>query len=127
MSLIEITILGYAHFYFSKHPGDYIVNHTWVDCYLCKRPTIVTQGWYKPLDIVIYPINPGNSPIVQRYIDSLRNNSFVRIDNFISRESKKYDVITSQPTRTRLGPTLDQQPPTPPIPEVVLLIILSGA
>ena len=35
-----------------------------------KDQKLVTQGWYKTLDIVVYPINPSNSPIVKRYIDS---------------------------------------------------------
>ena len=81
-----------------------------------KDQQLVTQGWYKPLDIVIYPISPDNSPIVQRYLDSLDNNSFERIDKFIARESEKFDIITSQPTRTRLGPTLSVMPPPPPKP-----------
>jgi len=81
-----------------------------------KDQRLVTQGWYKPLGIVIYPINPNNSPIVKRYIDSLDTNSFQRIDNFLARESEKFDVITSQPTRTRLGQTLSVQPPSPPKP-----------
>ena len=34
-----------------------------------KDQKLVTQGWYKTLDIVVYPINPTNSPVVQRYID----------------------------------------------------------
>ncbi|MEM7304441.1 MAG: hypothetical protein AAF372_02815 [Pseudomonadota bacterium] len=81
-----------------------------------KDQQLVTQGWFMPLDIVVYPINPDNSPIVERYIDSLDADSYRQIDNFISRESKKYDIITSQPTRTRLGQTLTIQPPMPPPP-----------
>ena len=81
-----------------------------------KDQKLVTQGWYEPLDIVIYPINPDNSPIVQRYIDSLKADSYTQIDEFISRESKKYDIITSKPTRTRLGDTLSVSPPEPPPP-----------
>ena len=79
-----------------------------------KDQKLVTQGWYKTLDIVIYPINPTNSPIVQRYIDSLSDKSFSAIDNFISRESKKFDIVTSTPTNTRLGQTLQVIPPAPP-------------
>lgn len=81
-----------------------------------KDQQLVTQGWYQPLDIVIYPINPEHSPIVQRYMDSLDTSSYKEIDEFISRESEKYDIITSQPTRTRLGETLTVFPPEPPPP-----------
>ena len=81
-----------------------------------KDQKLVTQGWYKTLDIVIYPINPSNSPIVQRYIDSLSDTSFSSIDKFIMRESGKYNIVTSTPTNTRLGKTLKITPPSPPPP-----------
>jgi len=81
-----------------------------------KDQKLVTQGWYKTLDIVVYPINPTNSPIAQRYIDSLSNKSFTAIDKFIKRESKKYDIVASIPTQTRLGQTLTVIPPEPPRP-----------
>lgn len=79
-----------------------------------KDQKLVTQGWYKTLDIVVYPINPTNSPIVQRYINSLSSKSFSRIDKLIKRESEKYNIVASVPTRTRIGETLNQIPPTLP-------------
>ena len=79
-----------------------------------KDQKLVTQGWYKTLDIVVYPINPTNSPIVQRYIDSLSAQSFSRIDKFIKRESEKYNIVSSSPTNTKLGQTLTISPPEPP-------------
>lgn len=79
-----------------------------------KDQRLVTQGWYQTLDIVIYPINPTNSLIAQRYIDSLSDRSFAAIDNFIQRESKKFDIVASTPTQTRLGQTLKVIPPPPP-------------
>ncbi len=79
-----------------------------------KDQKLVTQGWYQPLEIVVYPINPANSPKVQQYIDSLTSQDFSRIDQFIKRESEKYDVISGQPTITRLGQTLEKIPPQPP-------------
>ena len=79
-----------------------------------KDQKLVTQGWYKTLDIVVYPINPTNSPIVQRYIDSLSPQSFSRIDKLIKRESEKYNIVASTPTKTRVGETLNEIPPAPP-------------
>ncbi|MDW3096156.1 MAG: hypothetical protein R8G33_10825 [Gammaproteobacteria bacterium] len=79
-----------------------------------KDQKLVTQGWYKTLDIVVYPINPTNSPIVKRYIDSLTSDSFSRIDKLIKRESKKYNIVSSVPTKTRLGRTLTIIPPDSP-------------
>lgn len=48
-----------------------------------KDQRLVTQGWYQTLNIVIYPINPTNSPIAQQYIDSLSDRNFSAIDNFV--------------------------------------------
>ena len=79
-----------------------------------KDQKLVTQGWYKTLEIVVYPINPDNDPIVRRYIDSLSTNTFSRLDAFIQREAAKYNTVTRQPTKTRLGQTLTLQPPQPP-------------
>ena len=81
-----------------------------------KDQKLVTQGWYKTLDIVIYPINPTGSPIVQRYINSLSDNNYSAIDKFIKRESEKYGIVARIPTNTRLGQTLNVIPPAPPVP-----------
>ena len=77
---------------------------------------LVTQGWYQTLSIVIYPVNPSNSPKVDQYINSLTTKHFNDIDKFIKRESEKYNVISSRPTETRLGEVLIIHPPQPPAP-----------
>ena len=82
-----------------------------------KDQRLVTQGWYKPLDVVIFPINADASPDVERYINKLTTKDFASIDNFIERESKKYDVITSIPTNTKLGKAVSNLPPKPPGPD----------
>ena len=79
-----------------------------------KDQRLVTQGWYRTLEIVVYPINASNSPIVTKYIDSLNSKKFAEIDKFIKRESEKYNVIASVPTATRLGQQLSEPPPAPP-------------
>jgi hypothetical protein len=89
-----------------------------------KDQKLVTQGWYKTLDVVVYPINPSNSPIVKRYIDSLSTQSFSRIDKMIKRESEKYNIVSSTPTNTRLGETLSTVPPAPPSPDSGILKIM---
>ena len=89
-----------------------------------KDQKLATQGWYKTLDIVVYPINPSHSPIVDRYIDSLSTQSFSSIDKMIKRESAKYNIISSTPTATRLGDTLSVIPPAPPTPDSSILAIM---
>ncbi len=79
---------------------------------------LVTQGWYKPLEVVIFPINASTdtdaSISVERYIDRLSSKSFSDIDTFIKRESEKYDVVSSTPTITTLGDKVSTLPPKPP-------------
>lgn len=79
-----------------------------------KDQRLVTQGWYEPLDIIIFPINADTSPEVDEYIRNLSSNDFASIDYFIKRESEKFDVITSTPTITQLGKTVSSLPPKPP-------------
>ncbi len=75
---------------------------------------LVTQGWYKPLEVVIFPINADSSNKVERYIEKLKTKNFTDIDKFIKRESEKYDVVSSIPTSTTLGKTVTTLPPRPP-------------
>jgi hypothetical protein len=89
-----------------------------------KDQKLVTQGWYKTLNIVVYPINPSNSLLVEKYINSLSTQSFSRIDKMIKRESKKYNIVSSAPTKTRLGESLNISPPAPPSPDSNILNII---
>ncbi len=83
-----------------------------------KDQRLVTQGWYKPLDIVIYPINAEGTVEIDRYIDELSEKDFAAIDTFMKRESNKFDdVVTSIPTITNLGETVHTLPPKPPTPD----------
>jgi hypothetical protein len=80
-----------------------------------KDQRLVTQGWYKPLEVVIFPINADSSHSVDEYIKTLTTKSFSGIDNFIKRESEKYDdVVSSTPTITRFGKIVSSLPPKPP-------------
>lgn len=75
---------------------------------------MVTQGWYKPLEVVIFPINADSSNKVDQYIESLSIKNFAGIDKFIKRASEKYDVVSSTPTSTSLGSRVSNLPPKPP-------------
>ena len=77
---------------------------------------LVTQGWFRTLEIAVYPINIDDSPAVDKYLKSLSSTHFSDIDKFIKRESEKYDVIASTPTVTRLGQRIIDPPPQPPKP-----------
>ena len=75
---------------------------------------LVTQGWYKPLEVVIFPINADGSSNTANYIRKLNTDNFIGIDKFIKRESEKFDVVSSTPTITNLGPVVSNLPPKPP-------------
>jgi len=75
---------------------------------------LVTQGWYKPLEIVIFPINADGNNNTEKYISKLSTKSFADIDKFIKRESEKFDVVSSTPTITTLGSSVSTLPPRPP-------------
>ena len=73
-----------------------------------------TQGWYKPLQVVIFPVNEDGSSTTASYIGQLNASHFESIDEFMARESEKYDVVTSRPTETRLGSEVRSLPPEAP-------------
>lgn len=79
-----------------------------------KGQRLSSQGWYKPLQVSVFPINADGSSDTAKYIAALSSEDFTAIDEFMGRESEKYEVITSLPTRTSLGPMVRSLPPPPP-------------
>ena len=84
--------------------------------FYAKTQKLKSRSWSEPLEVVIFPINGDNSPIVEEYINNLTESVFSSIDHFMQRESQKYSIITSKPTKTRLGTILKQRPPAAPLP-----------
>jgi hypothetical protein len=80
------------------------------------------------MDVVIYRINgDNNSPIVNDYINELDDSVFTPVDQFIEKQSQKYNLITSHPIRTHLGPVISVQPPeSPPLNSNYATIIWWG-
>lgn len=80
-----------------------------------KNQKLKSRNWAQPLEVMIYPMNgDNNSPIVDKYMQQLEEKDFAEIDSFFQRESKKYQLATSQPTLTHLGRVLSEHPPTEP-------------
>jgi len=75
-----------------------------------------STSWYKTLEIVVYPINVEGSPVIDKYIRSLKDKDFTIIDKFMAKQADKYKLILSKPTKTRLGKQIQILPPTPPEP-----------
>jgi hypothetical protein len=85
--------------------------------FYAKTQKLKSRSWSTPMDVVIYRINgDNNSPIVNDYIYELDDSVFTPVDQFIEKQSQKYNLITSHPTRTHLGPVISVQPPESPPP-----------
>lgn len=88
-----------------------------VVAFYAKTQKLKSRSWSEPLEVVIYPIDGDNgSPKVERYIKDLDEGAFTGIDQFFKRESRQYNIITRQPTLTRLGSIMTEQPPASPPP-----------
>ena len=83
-----------------------------LDAWLTK---VRTTDWDHPLRVVVYPINPENSPTVQHYIDTLTVSDFESVDQFLAREARRYNVALQTPVRVRMGPQIAEMPPLPPV------------
>ncbi len=73
-----------------------------------------STSWETPLEIVIYPVNIDKSIETTEYIATLDDNNFKDIDQFISREGKRWNLPLSSPVVTRLGSEIEVLPPSPP-------------
>lgn len=86
-----------------------------VTAFHAKTQELKSRAWSTPLEVVIYPINGDNgNQVVEEYIKNLDNSVFAPIDQFIKRESRQYSITATEPTITRLGSTLTEQPPASP-------------
>ncbi len=73
-----------------------------------------SRSWSEPLQVMIYPINAENSPIVENYIDQLETANFSEIDQFFQQQAENFSLIIKQPTLTTLGETISKHPPISP-------------
>ena len=71
-------------------------------------------SWDQPLWIAIYPINADNSLVTQQYIDQLKRDDFITIEEFISEEAEEFGLNLKQPFSIKLAPQVDTLPPEPP-------------
>ncbi len=79
-----------------------------------KTQLLTSTAWLEPLQVSIYPINGDNHPETARYIQKLDDKSFNDIDDFMLRESKKFNILEEIPIQTSLGSEVFVSPPPPP-------------
>jgi hypothetical protein len=73
-----------------------------------------TTSWFKPIPVVIFPINGDGQISTAEFINKLSIDDFKDIDEFFARSSQEYGLIAEQPVITLLGATIDDIPPAPP-------------
>jgi hypothetical protein len=73
-----------------------------------------TTSWYKPIEVVIFPINGDAGTDTAEYIASLSAADFKDIDQFFATGSRQYALTAEQPIITRLATAIEAQPPEPP-------------
>jgi hypothetical protein len=86
--------------------------------FYAQQQKLKSRNWTAPLQLMIYPINAENNhPEVTEYIAGLNDQIFAPIDKFFAEQSKDYNVITQQPTLTKLGQIVSVLPPPAPKPD----------
>jgi hypothetical protein len=71
-------------------------------------------SWDEPLHVVIYPLNGDGSQQVADYIDSLDEDVFLPIEEFIRDEAEGYELGLEDPILIHMGPEIGSLPPDPP-------------
>lgn len=92
-----------------------------MNSYLTK---LRTTDWNDTLWMVVYPINGDGSKRTQRYIDSLSENTYNRIESFLTKEAQRYGQSIAEPVTVKLAPQVDSLPPQPPANGNTLAIML---
>lgn len=70
-----------------------------------------STDWNDSLWIKIYPINGDGSDAATRYMQSLKVSDFKGLEDFIIRETGRYERSIERPVRVELGTEIREQPP----------------
>ncbi len=87
------------------------------DTYMTK---IRSVSWDETLWVGIYPINPDNDVVTDRYIDRLSSRQFEDIETFFKDEAEAFGLTIPQPFDIHLAHAVDELPPPPPAENSVL-------
>ncbi len=75
---------------------------------------VYSRNWNQTLQAVIYPINGDGHLETDRYIRSLQDANFSRINRWGEREAKRHNLDLSVPLNVTLGEQIPTQPPSFP-------------
>lgn len=73
-----------------------------------------STNWDDTLWVAVYPINGDGSDASQEYIDSLENDNFSAIEEFMTREAGDYGMSVLKPVSLFLAPEIEEVPPPSP-------------
>ena len=73
-----------------------------------------STDWDEPLWVTLYPISADGRQVTENYIESLQTRDFIAIEEFMARETQRYDVDIARPFRIDLGLPVAEMPPVPP-------------
>jgi hypothetical protein len=78
---------------------------TWLD-------RIATQSWQEPLWVGLYPLNADGSVPTEEYVAALSGRDFAAIEDFFTREGRRYGLKLEQPVHLELYPRGSKLPPS---------------
>jgi hypothetical protein len=71
-------------------------------------------SWRDPLRVAVYPINGDGSPAAAAYVQGLRPNSFISIEQFFDEEAKRHGLAAGRPVSIAVASPVASLPPQPP-------------
>jgi hypothetical protein len=72
---------------------------------------VATQSWQEPLWVGLYPLNADGSAPTQEYVAALSVKEFAAIEDFFTREGRRYGLKLEQPVHVELYPPGPKLPP----------------
>ena len=82
-----------------------------------------STDWVEPLWVTIYPINGDGSVVAADYIQDLQQQDFMAVEEFMRRESAKYNVGNNNPVFMKLRQPITSKPPVPPAERKILSVM----
>ena len=84
-----------------------------------------STDWNDPLVVAIYPVNGDGTEATTKYIEMLDKDTFTDIEDFFSREAKRYQLAIEKPVVIHLAKQINEHPPTPPRDRASVLSIMA--
>ncbi len=72
---------------------------------------VATRSWQEPLWVGLFPLNGDAQASTGDYVAALRSGDFAAIEDFFSREGKRYGLKLEQPVHVELYPAGSKLPP----------------